>query len=271
MVKHQRRSHLRGLNSNELLDDCTSDSDMDESPGTPQSAMNWPIHSIVPSQAPPSGQVHNIHRAASFADYGAHMQNNYMQQFPQRHSVDVADFNNAPMMQRTQGMQAYYVVEEGNPGIATMNTNVQAFIPRQQTERPTIEIPYGSAGLATPIHSSPSFSPTSSQGSLLPEGLYTHQGPQAATYALQSAAVEQPRSMVQYACPQPSPTNNGTQQYPTPEAESEAWLQYQTPVEVATIGHLPAYGSGVFDLYGGPKLEFEDPSMQLPSSRLESM
>ena len=37
-------------------------------------------------------------------------------------------------------------------------------------------------------------------------------------------------------------------------------------MEVTTIGQLPAYGTGVYDLCG-PKIEFDDPTMQLPSSR----
>jgi hypothetical protein len=42
-------------------------------------------------------------------------------------------------------------------------------------------------------------------------------------------------------------------------------------VEVATIGQLPVFGSGVFDLYGGPKIEFDDPSMQMPSERVATL
>jgi hypothetical protein len=44
MVKHQRRSHQRGVHSSELDDGYTSDSDSGESPSTPQhsSQMQWP-------------------------------------------------------------------------------------------------------------------------------------------------------------------------------------------------------------------------------------
>ncbi|ROT43476.1 hypothetical protein SODALDRAFT_40011 [Sodiomyces alkalinus F11] len=65
------------------------------------------------------------------------------------------------------------------------------------------------------------------------------------------------------------------QAYPSPPPQQQAedyWhgLPYQTPVEVATIGSLPAFGSGTYDIWG-PKIEFEDPSMQLPSARIATL
>lgn len=82
---------------------------------------------------------------------------------------------------------------------------------------------------------------------------------------------QQPIPAVQHQPPTPEPYRETT---PEPELVSapEPWYQYQPPVEVATIGQLPPYGSGIYDLYGGAKLDFEDPSMPpLPSSRIESM
>ncbi|KAJ3472556.1 hypothetical protein NLG97_g10895 [Lecanicillium saksenae] len=69
----------------------------------------------------------------------------------------------------------------------------------------------------------------------------------------------------------PQQTQGATEHYPSPQTETDQWYQYQAPVEVATIGQLPAYGSGIYDLYGGPKIEFDDPSMQLPSSRIAAI
>lgn len=78
--------------------------------------------------------------------------------------------------------------------------------------------------------------------------------------------------------PQPQPQEPApppSEQFQQPEAQPEAghWysnVPYQPPVEVATIGQLPTYGAGVYDPWG-PKIEFEDPSMQLPSARIASM
>lgn len=267
MVKHQRRSHQRGLHGNEIIDDCTSESDIGELPGTPtQTAMSW---GVVPSHGMPQGQM--MHRAASF-DFGSQQMDQFnMQQFPQRHSTgDVHEYAVQPhpaMVQRSQSIshQPFYVVEQGNPGIATMNTNMTPAyqIPRGQMERPTVQISYNSQGLTTPVTSSPGFSPTAGQSPTMPEGLYTH-APHAATYALHNAAAVEQQPMIQYP-----PSRND--QYPSPQAESDQWYQYQAPVEVATIGQIPAYGSGIYDLYAGPKLEFDDPTMQLPSSRIEAM
>lgn len=292
MVKHQRRSHQRGLHPNELLDDCTSESDSGESPSTPtQPSMSWPLHGVVPSQAMASqGPV--LHRAASFADYGHHMAGyNMHDQYQHRHSLgDVHEYHsqapeqhhNIQAIQRTQSMsqQPYYVIEQSNPAIATMNASQvqQHYVPRQHVERPTVEIPYTATNL-TSMHSSPgSFSPASGHSPSMPDGLYTHQAPQSATYALHNATpVEQQQPMVSYAqqmpqsASQPQPPMAVQAQQTSPHSEHEQWYQYQAPVEVATIGQLPPFGSGVYDLYGGAKIEFDDPSMQLPSSRIETM
>jgi hypothetical protein len=53
------------------------------------------------------------------------------------------------------------------------------------------------------------------------------------------------------------------------QAQQEQWSNYDFPIEVTTIGQLPAYRTAVYDPYG-PRIEVDDPSMQLPSSRLVS-
>jgi hypothetical protein len=61
------------------------------------------------------------------------------------------------------------------------------------------------------------------------------------------------------------------QQAPPPPQQWYDSAPYQSPVEVATIGALPPFGAGgLYDPWG-PKLEFDDPTMQLPSARIESM
>lgn len=220
------------------------------------------------------------------------------QQIPHRHSVSgegqeyptgQGPQHGMQMIHRTPSMpQHFYVIEQSNPGIATMNTTAvqhqQAYhIPRQHVERAAIEIPY-STGSITSMSSSPgSFSPASGHSPTIQEGMYTHQAPQPPAYALQDASPveqQQQHSIVQYSQQMPQGISQAQQQAPqaAPEQyqqasqpEAEAWYQYQAPVEVATIGQLPPFGSGVYDLYGGPKIEFDDPTMQLPSSRIETM
>ncbi|KAK9769868.1 putative C2H2-type domain-containing protein [Seiridium cardinale] len=308
MVKHQRRSHQRGIHSSEL-DDCTSDSDSGESPSTPRmSNIPWPQ---VGMGGHPGIHGHTIHRASSFADFGHAMNGYAVQHpYGHRHSVSTGaphEYHGQPvheqqqqqqqqqqqhpgahMLHRTASMpqQTYYVTEHANPGVATMNTNpVPTYqVPRQHIERPMIEIPYSATTIAGSLQSSPAtFSPASGRSpSVHQEGFYTHQPAQAATFALQgtSPAETQPQPMVQYvqhmqAPPSaPAQVHQAQEQYqPTPPQHGEQWyngMPYQPPVEVATIGSLPSYGSGVYDPWA-IKTEFEDPSMQLPSARLESM
>lgn len=211
------------------------------------------------------------------------------------------------MLHRTTSMpQSYYITEHSNPGVATMNTNPmtqQYQIPRQPVDRLPIEIPYSAPEMASSVQSSPSSFSASGRSPSAQDSFYTHQPAQAATYALHTASpVEQQQSqpsMVSYPSPipqqvsqqppvsspqQPMPPQPQSQepaarppseqfQQPAAPTETGQWysnVPYEPPVEVATIGHLPTYGSGVYDPWG-PKMEFQDPSMQLPSARIASM
>ncbi|KAG6010868.1 hypothetical protein E4U21_002536 [Claviceps maximensis] len=257
MVKHQRRSHQRGLNPNDILDDCTSESDMGESPLTPDhTTMTWSMSGPGPMAHSSMAQSQPMHRAATFSDFGPQMTPFGMgHQMVQQHGVptEVQDFHrqepNMHMMQQTPGIpqQPYYVVDQNNPGIATMNTSLPAppyHMPRQHVDR-SIEVAYN-AGSMPPLSNSPtsfssmsghsptSFSPMSGHSPTMPDGLYTHQ----------SAA----------------PANYGDWGY-----------QYQPSVEVTTIGQIPAFGTGVYDMYSGQKIEFDDVSMHLPGSRIDTM
>ncbi|KAK4453057.1 hypothetical protein QBC34DRAFT_446487 [Podospora aff. communis PSN243] len=328
MVKHQRRSHQRGIHSSEI-DDSMSETGSDESPSTPRSnSMQWP-----PQSVPMMGHHgHHLHRAQSFADFGQHMNGfNMQQQYGHRHSLSggAHEYHGHPqqhqgppheqppqqsaqhgvhMLQRTASLpqHSYFVTEQNNPGVATMNTNPHPSgqqihpqyqqIPRQGVERLPLEIPYSAPGLAGSIQSSPSsFSAASGRSPSTQDGFYTHAPTaQAATYALHTASpVEQqqpqmvsfqgqmaPQGQVMSQPPQQAPQPQQQQQGPPEQyqqqhgqAEEQQWyngVAYQPPVEVATIGQLPAYGSSVYDPWG-PKIEFEDPSMQLPSARIENM
>lgn len=346
MVKHWKRTHQRGTNSPEL-DDMISDGGSDSAPPTPDShpAMPWQAH---------HGQLmgnpgHQIQRAASFADFGQHMNGYGLQQpYNHRHSLSsngqpeyhgAASLGQPPLhhghpqqqqhpgvqiLQRTGSMphhHNYFVPDQNNPGVATMNTtqhpaaqhpHYQPHVPRQGVERLPLEIPaYPNAqdlANSMPNNSPGSFSAASGRSPSAQDGFYTHVPPgQTAAYTLspvtqqtsqmmtfpqgavtaaqvmaqqqqpvqqqQQAQQQQPQNP-QAATPQSAvvePQYQQPQAVPQPPQQWYDSAQYQSPVEVTTIGSLPPFGSGgLYDPWG-QKLEFEDPSMQLPSARVESM
>ncbi|KAI2471530.1 hypothetical protein F4781DRAFT_101134 [Annulohypoxylon bovei var. microspora] len=309
MVKHQRRSHQRGIHSSEV-DDFSSESDGGESPSTPkQTGLPWSTSHL--SSGHPGLQGHTIQRAASFADFGQQINEYNVQQQYHRHSVsaggaheyhgEVVQQQQHPgvhMLHRTSSMpqHTYYVTEQNNPGVATMNTNpMQSYqMPRQQPERLPLEIPYTGAGMPGSIQSSPTTYSAAAAGRSpsTQDGYYTHQPPQAAAYSLSTASpvVEQP--MVQYAqqmhhsvhppqsvqsqVPPPQQVHQAQDQYqpPPPQPEEQHWyntVPFQAPVEVTTIGQLPSFGSGVYGDTWAIKPDFDDPTMQMPSARIDSM
>ncbi|KAL6405964.1 hypothetical protein AUP68_10519 [Ilyonectria robusta] len=297
---HQRRSHQQGLNPNDILDDYSSDSDSDESPSTPQtSAMTWSPQDMIPVNSMPQG---SLHRASSFPKFGQQM-NAYplqQQEYVDRHAIPSSvppEFYAQAVAEQQAGMHmlhrpAYYVTDQSNPGIAKMSTNPiqhQYQLTQQQVDRSSLEMLHPPSGIATSIQSNPStFSAASVQSPLMQDGFYPHQQQHPPSYTLQAASpVDSHLSMP--SCTQSihqamnqaqQPVTSQAQQNQTPTTENyhqpaaqsqeEHWPQYQPPIEVTTIGQLPAYGTGVYDLCG-PKIEFDDPTMQLPSSRLESL
>ncbi|KAK3933893.1 hypothetical protein QBC46DRAFT_430648 [Diplogelasinospora grovesii] len=284
MVKHQRQPHSRGIHSSEI-DDSMSDTGSEDSPSTPKSSvMSWAPHHMMGHH----GGHHSLHRAASFADFGQHMNGAYnihqhqQQPYSHRHSLSSGgahEYHGHPsqapmhhhnhhnphdqaaayhhhqhqqhqqqqqhpgvhMLQRTSSMpqHSYYVTEQNNPGVATMNTNPHAAtsapmhpqyhhpqqMPRQNGERLPLEMPSFSAaaGLTGSIQSSPStFSTASGRSPSTQDGFYTHAptSAQAATYALHAASpVEQQNPQIvsfqgQMAAPPQTAAQVMTQQAP---------------------------------------------------------
>jgi len=354
-----------------------SDGGSDSAPPTPEShtAMPWQSH-----HGPIMGHPgHQLQRAASFADFGQHMNNYSLQQQynAHRHSLSSSgppEYQGAPplgqtplhshghpqhqqqhpgvqMLQRTGSIphHNYFVPDQNNPAIATMNPNQHTQHPQyhpqvpRQGERVSLDIPpYSNApDLASSIpNSSPdSYSASGRSPSAQDAGFYTHVAPgQTAAYALHAASPvtqQGPQMMafqgqlpptqaaaaaaaaaaaqvmthpatvqpVQQQQQQQQQQGQGVPQQQSPEQyhphhhhhhhqqqqqqahaqqqtqqpqeqQQQQWYdsaQYQSPVEVATIGSLPPFGSGgLYDPWG-PKLDFEDPSMQMPSARIESM
>ncbi|CAL3963441.1 hypothetical protein PZA11_001057 [Diplocarpon coronariae] len=296
MVKHQRRSHQRGIHSSELDDGDTSDSDSGESPSTPQhpGSVQWPQSLHVSQHAP---HAHNMHRANSFADFGHHQIEAFpmQQQFAShRHSMSGGGPPHYPgplqehlhphhhIVHRAPSLPAhasYYVPEQNNPGVATMNTNpapLQTYQIPRQLER--LEV----------LQSSPSSYSTASRASpVSQEPFYTHHPPaQAATYALQSSSPGEQQPLIQYPHPiphhlqhpslPPAPINQPQvpepYHHPAPPQEGQ-WYDntaaYQPSIEV--VSQMPAYPQ-VHVFHDPWKVEnFDDPSLQMPSARIENL
>src|SRR5687768_2660343 len=111
MVKHQRRSHQRGLLPNEALDDCTSDSDSGESPMTPRiSNTSWPTPAAEDRHHPTAANA-TLRRAQSYTDsiqqqYATHPQYSARAASHGQHDPSMAmvdQSNLVSMMQRTTG------------------------------------------------------------------------------------------------------------------------------------------------------------------------
>ncbi|KAI3571873.1 hypothetical protein IWW34DRAFT_891236 [Fusarium oxysporum f. sp. albedinis] len=298
MVEHQSTSHQQGMSPNDILHDCSSDSEDDEPPSTPQhSAMTWsPCDIVSMDQATPHGP---LHRATSYANLGQQVHGQRIpQQYANRHGIPsnvpqefhgqpIPDYYaGAPTLRRTTTMpcQMYYVTEQGNPEVVMMTYAAQPHyqLP-QQVERPPMELPYSTLAIAASIQSSPrNFSATPVSSPVVQECFYAYLPGNQPEYAADSQ-----QSIVQYQQPmqflmsqsQQSVTSQA-QPIHAPAAEhspqkfvlgqQEQWSNYDLPIKVTTTRQLPAYGTTVYGAYG-PKIEVDDPSMQLPSSRLADL
>ncbi|KAI1084645.1 hypothetical protein F5B20DRAFT_214049 [Whalleya microplaca] len=255
MVKHQRRSHQRGLNASEA-DDCTDEDE--ESPATPQNPDMQFASGTVPAHpynAHPGLQGNIIHRAASFGDF-SHPMNQYgsqQQYYPHRHSIatggpyefhgPVAPESQHPgvhMIQRTnsQPQHPYYVTDQSNPGVATMNTNpVPQYPMGKQHPQMSLEIPYSAApSMAGSIQNSPSaYSPAMADRSpLAHEGYYGQLTPTTG-YSLngtspvveQSPMTQYPQHIQRVSQPQGQQMHNPTAQHHAQRRESQQLPMHQ--------------------------------------------
>lgn len=279
MVKHQRRSHQRGIHCSELDDGDTSDSDSGESPPTPQQSrqLQWPPNIMVPTRSVMPSR-HHIHRAHSFADFGQQQLDGYSisQTYGHRHSLSGgAPGYNSPIPEHSQhnplivrapslpAHSSYYVPEQNNPGVATLNTNptpIQTYhIPRHQHSQEMLQ-------------SSPSsYSPVSRASPISGEPYYSQRTAQVTTYALRNSPPAEQQPPVQF---QQITHHLTQQQYQSASPQDGQWydnVSYQAPMEV--VGQIQAYHQA--QVSNNPwiqKLEvFDDISMQMPSVRIENL
>ncbi|KAI8960595.1 hypothetical protein F5Y11DRAFT_261929 [Daldinia sp. FL1419] len=112
-----------------------------------------------------------------------------------------------------------------------------------------------------------------------------HQGhqqfPQPISQPMAQSMSQQTPQQVSQQVPQPMQPMQPMQQVPQPQGQyqtmpiqpEEHWyntLPYQQPVGVPTIGQLPSFGIGP-DFPWIVKPDFDDPTMQMPSDRVDSM
>ncbi|KAI0102398.1 hypothetical protein GGR51DRAFT_289687 [Nemania sp. FL0031] len=291
MVKHQRRSHQKGMHFSEL-DDCSSESDGGESPTTPtQRAMSWAPN----SQIQPAVPGHPLHRSTSFADFGQNIDEYGAQvQYGNRHSISGSDTHeyqdhsisahhgSIQMVNRLQiSPNTYYVTEQSNPAVATMNTTpIQQYqASRPHPERPSQEIPCPTTNLNGSIQnvSSPFSPPAPIRGPPSHVGYYhSNQPPQLIEHQLM-AQMRQEMQHTMQAIPQiptGQPIHEIQEQFQQPASHHVSqWYEeipYNAPMEVPTIGQIPTFGSGLFAPWEF-KTDLEDPTMQMPSARIDNM
>ncbi|EGU84359.1 hypothetical protein FOXB_05127, partial [Fusarium oxysporum f. sp. conglutinans Fo5176] len=256
LARHRWKLHQQEINPDDS-NDCSSKSDGDGSPSTPQLLMNR-----VASNGP-------FHRASPYSGFESQVHGHHTPQH----------------CDNRQGIPASVPHEYHGTPVPELYTPVQlvhrAATMTQQGERPSMELSVYSPSNCDVDSSSPStFSTTSVPTPMIPECFYAHQpGSQPAYIAagFQPAMIEYQQPIQRHmAQPHPSlvsqsrhvPTTSG--QNPLPRVQKqEQRSHYDPPTKVTIMGQLPAYGTAVYDY--GPKYEYEDPSLQLLSGRLASM
>ncbi|KAL9567667.1 hypothetical protein ACKAV7_008239 [Fusarium commune] len=182
--------------------DCSSNSDGDGSPSTPQLPMN---------QGASNGP---LHRASSYADFESQVHGYHKAQHcGNRQGIPVSvphEYHGTPVPEQytpvqlvhraaTMTQEVYYVTEAENPGVATMtNTVPPHYQLSQQGERPPMELSvYSPSNCDVDASITSTFSTTSVPTPMIPECFYAHQPESQPAYI---AAGFQP-AMVEYQQP----------------------------------------------------------------------
>lgn len=300
MVKHQRKTHQRGIHSSEV-DGDSSDSDDGETPGTPQhSSQHWPQSYPGVNQHQQLHHLTAMHRAHSYTDFGQQQQQQYLPPYGHR-TAGPQDYHGAPTSSShgliirapVSQQHSYYIPEQNNPGVATMNTNPMStyHVSRSQPERQDSghEMSFHQVAqmpvLTESIQSSPS-SYSSVSGRSTSQELYypQQQAVQGSTYAVSHPSPDEqqmhnqryvPTSLGQtptqsMIVPKYEPVQDS---YPPPPQEQQHWYDasaYHSPIEIVSNTH--SLGSaGFYDPWSAKIEEYQDQSMQMPSARLENL
>ena len=297
MVKHQRRSHQRGIHSSEFDDGETSESDSGESPTTPEhySQIQWlqdGQHSAAPPMIP-HGNGPVIHRAHTFNEFGLESVNDYGANHAYGHRQNGAQNYNDVSAVHNQShivvsrpphqQHSYFVPEQGNPGVATMNTNSNGPIRHYQPGQDQIRRGKSYPPQNVPsVQSSPgTFSSGSSRSPMPQEVYYAHHPVQApAPYAIPSQSPVDQQPMVQYQQQNAPLSQAPTQsivsstplitQVPSQYQPDQQWYTngpYQEPVQVNSA-HC---GDVLYNPWMVKIENYGDIQHALPSARCETL
>ncbi|KAK7582879.1 hypothetical protein V3481_012176 [Fusarium oxysporum f. sp. vasinfectum] len=299
MIKHQRRPHQKEMRCNDILGDCSLGPVDDEPASTPlHSAMNWSPRDIVSiEQATPHDPLHRTTSYTGFEQQadGQHVPQQYADRegFPSNvpqefHGPPIPDcYDNTLTLRRTTTIphQMYYVAEQCNLGVITMTNAAQTHyqLP-QQVERPSMGLPDSTLAIAASIQRSPrTFSAPSFSSPMVQECFYTYllrNQPEYAQTDFQQSTIQYQQPMQHLISQFQQPVTFQAQLIHAPAADyspltsaqvqQEQWSNDDPLIEVTAIGQLPTYGTADYDFYG-PKIEVDDPWIQLPSSRLASL
>lgn len=278
MVKHQRRSHQKGMYLSEA-DDYTSDSDSGESPTTPtQKSIHWPPL----ARLPPALHNNHPHQTNAFPDYSHNMDEYSIHGYAHRHGGSANDVhgyqdNSVPEQHGTTQMlnrmqispNTYYITEQSNPAVATMNTNpIQQYHPSPpQPERRPQEVAVQSvAPRSFPLLQSPP----------PPSGYYGNQ-PHAVDQQMAAQIQQQTHEAMSpmVTIPDEQPVHEVQEQFPQstgppPTAQWYSSVPFNPPMDVQTISGLPTYNPFTYGMWEY-KVDLIDPTMQMPSARIDSM
>ncbi|CEI67710.1 hypothetical protein FVEN_g9525 [Fusarium venenatum] len=287
------------MSPNDILHDCSSDSDDNKPPSTPQpSMMIWPPHDIVSME--PTIPHSPLHRATSYANFeqqanGQHAPQQYANRqgtpsnaHQEFHGQPITNYYiGAPTLRRTTTMpcQIYYVPEQGRPGVATMTNTAQPHyqLPKQ-VEIPPMELPYSILAITASIQSNPSTSSTTSVSSPIgQEYFYEYLPGNKPEYAQgdpqQSIGhYQHPMQYLMSHSEQPVASQTQLIHAPSPDhsppkparAQQEQCSNYDLPIEARTIGQLQTYETAVYNPYR-PRIEVADSLMQFPNSSIVSL
>ena len=289
MVKHQRRSHQRGIHSSELDDGETSESDSGDSPTTPEhyGQIQWLQNMKSSTPHPIPQHVHTFQRAHSYSDFdhpqasGYGMTPTYSSRTNASDYTDASSVHDQMVVPRAAPQHSYYVPEQGNPGVATMNTNPNLpvrqyqLVPQNHLQR-SISYPPQSVPSVT---SSPGTYSTVSCRSPMPQEVYYTHHPVQPTSAYTSPVDQQP--MIRYTQTPPmsqappqalvssTPMLSHVQdQYQQAQAEQNWYANspYQEPLPISPVPcGEPLYNPWL-------KMDnFGDIQHALPSVRIETL
>ncbi|KAL3584491.1 hypothetical protein FPOAC2_14271 [Fusarium poae] len=264
MVNYQRGLHRQGMNRDDI-DHCPSGSDDDESPSPLQHSSMACLPRDVASMGQAATPNGTLHCAPSDADSetqvcGYRMPYRYedCHEIPTTvpHEYHGPTVHIDAQLGHPSGAmphQAYYVTEQGIPGVSTMASSLPThYHLSQQVEPLALETPKSAPGISASIQSSPStFYPTSVPGPIVEDGFYTYQTAyataeyQAATIQYHQHAQQHTVQPQQPVVSEPQHTPDTTEQYypPSVHPQQEQWTHYDPPIEVTTIGQQPAHGS----------------------------